>query len=216
MRIRSYTSAAALVCCVAAGQALRASTIATFTLGGDHNQVYNSENVAPYAGSLTGSGIVNFFCLDFNLVSYFGATYTGTVTKPQTQQEEEVAFLAADALYKGAPSSTPGEVNLVEGPISFAIWQIMGTMGAAAPDPAAQKYVQTAQYAFTHNLIPQSYLDSVLIFTPDDHTAQRFITAVPNNAMASSSPEVAEPGTMALIGGALLLLGFRRRHPAVG
>ena len=90
MRIRSYTSAAALVCCVAAGQALRASTIATFTLGGDHNQVYNSENVAPYAGSLTGSGIVNFFCLDFNLVSYFGATYAGTVTKPQTQQEEEV------------------------------------------------------------------------------------------------------------------------------
>jgi hypothetical protein len=212
MRIRAYTFAAALLCCLAFGHVLRASTIGTFTLGGDHNQVFRSENVGPYAGTLTGSDVLNFFCLDFNLVSYFGGSYDGTVVVPATQQEEEAAFLGAYAIYEGSPSSNPSAVNLVEGPISFAIWQIMGTMGTTAPVAAAQPYIQTAQYAYSHNLIPQSYLNSVSIFEPTDHGFQRFITAVPDNAMVSQTlSEVSEPGTMALLGGALMLLGWRNR-----
>jgi hypothetical protein len=212
MRIRSYTFAAALLFCLAFEHVLGASTIGTFTLGGDHNQVFRSENVGPYAGTLTGSDAVNFFCLDFNLVSYFGGSYGGTIAVPTTQQEEEAAFLGAYAIYKGSPGSTPSEVNLVEGPISFAIWQIMGTLGTFHPDPAAQPYIQTAQYAYSHNLIPQSYLNSVMIFEPADHSFQRFITAVPDNAMVSQTlSEVSEPGTLALLGGALTLLSLCSR-----
>lgn len=212
MRIRSCSFAAAVLCCLTFGNVLSASTIGTFTLGGDHNQVFRSENVGPYAGTLTGSDAVNFFCLDFNLVSYFGGSYGGTIAVPTTRQEEEAAFLGAYAIYEGSPSSTASEVNLVEGPISFAIWQIMGTMGTAAPDPAAQPYIQAAQYAYSHNLIPQSYLNSVLIFEPTDHSFQRFITAVPDNAMVSQTlSEVSEPGTMALLGGALMLLSLGSR-----
>ena len=213
MRIRSYTFAAAVLCCLALGNSLGATTIGTFTLGGDQNQVFRSENVGPYAGTLTGSDAVNFFCLDFNLVSYFGGRYDGTVAVPATPQEEEAAFLGAYAIYLGSPSSTPSEVNLVEGPVSFAIWQIMGTMGTTAPDPAAQPYIQTAQYAYSHNLIPQSFLNRGLVFEPTDHSFQRFITAVPDNAMVSQTlSEVSEPGTMALLGGALTLVGWRGRN----
>jgi hypothetical protein len=100
----------------------------------------------------------------------------------------------------------------VEGPISFAIWQIMGTLGTTGPDPAAQQYIQTAQYAYSHNLIPRSYLDRVLIFNPDQNGIQRFITAVPDSAMVSQTLSgVSEPGTMALLAGALMLLAWRSR-----
>jgi hypothetical protein len=209
MRIRSYTFAA-LLCCLACGHALHAST---FILGQNPNQFFDGENVGPYPGTLIGSSFTNFFCLDFTLTSSWGVSYAGTVAAPKTQQEQEVAFLGAFALYKGSPSSTPSEVNLVEGPISFAIWQIMGTLGTTGrPDPAAQPYIQIAQFAYTHNLIPQSYLNNVLIFTPNDHSFQRFVTAVPDSAMVSMTlSEVSEPGTMALLGGALVLLSLRIR-----
>jgi len=209
MRILSSTFAGALLCCLAPGHSLRAST---FILGSNPNQIFDGENVGPYTGTLTGSIATNFFCLDFNLTSTFGGSYPGTVVAPTTQQEQEAAFLGAYAIYNGAPSSTPSVVNLVEGPISFAIWQIMGTLGTVHPDPAAQQYIQTAQYAYSHNLIPQSYLDSVLIFEPAGHAFQRFITAVPDSAMVSQTlSEVSEPGTMALLGGALTFLSLCSR-----
>ena len=36
----------------------------TFTLGSNPNQVFDSENVGPYPGTLTGSTATSFFCLD--------------------------------------------------------------------------------------------------------------------------------------------------------
>jgi hypothetical protein len=214
MRISSFTLAPAFLCCLAFGHGLRASSIAsTFTLGQDPTQPYNGENVGPYQGTLTGSNAINFFCMDFTLTANFGVSYPGTVVSPTTQQEDEAAFLASYSLYEGAPSSTQSEVNSVEGPISFAIWQIMGTLGNTSRDPAAQQYVQTAQYAYSHNFIPQAYLSSVLIFQPNNNSVQRFITAIPDNAMVASvlSSAVPEPGTTFLIGGALVLLALGSR-----
>ena len=213
MRLRSYIFAAALLCCLAVGPVLHASI---FTLGQDPNQLFNfqntGENVGPYPGTLTGSNITNFFCLDYTLTATFGTSYAGTVAAPTTPQEEEAAFLAAYAIYQGSPSSTVNAVNLVEGPISFAIWQIMGTLGTTPPDHAVQQFVQTAQFAFSHNLIPQAFLNNVLIFKPANNQTQRFITAVPNNGMVSPmivsaivSAAVPEPRTTGLVAGAVLV-----------
>ena len=176
----------------------------TFTLGPDPNQMFDSENVGPYYGTLTGSSAVGFFCLDDELTAYFGASYSGTVAAPTTQPEEEAAFLAAYSLYLGSPSSNPGIVQSVEGPISFAIWQIMGTLGSKPPDPAAQPFVATAEYAYSHNLIPQSYLSTVLIFSPYDQNIQRFIAVVPASEMILSA--VPEPASITVAAAGLWVL----------
>jgi len=178
----------------------------TFTLGHDQNQIFDSENVGPYLGTLTGSSAVGFFCLDDTLTAYFGTSYNGTVKAPTTQQEKEAAFLASYAVYLGSPSSNGAIVNSVEGPISFAIWQIMGTLGSNPADPAAQPFIQTAEYAYSHNLISQSYLSTVQIFLPSDPSVQRFITAIPDSSEVSSV--VPEPGTFVLVVLGLALTWF--------
>ena len=198
-----------LLCLLTLGPALLGST---FTLGADQRQIFDAENVGPYLGTLTGSSAAGFFCLDDTLTATFGTAYNGTVAAPATQQEKEAAFLASYALYKGSPSSQQTIVNSVEGPISFAIWQIMGTLGGTAPDPSAQPFIQMAQYAYSHNLIPPAYLSTVLIFSPSNPGIQRFITAVPNSEVASSV--VPESGTVALVAAGLVLAlpWYRRRH----
>src|SRR5208282_487932 len=115
---------------------LSASTVATFTLGSNPNQVYMGTNVGPYPGTLTGTNITEFFCLNLNKSSTFGDSYSGTFSAPVGQAEDEAAFLAEYLLTKGAPSSNQTFVNQYEGPISFAIWQIMGTLGTTPADPA--------------------------------------------------------------------------------
>jgi hypothetical protein len=199
-----------LLCLLALSPALLGNT---FTLGADQRQVFDSVNVGPYLGTLTGSTAAGFFCLDDTLTAVFGTAYNGAVAAPATQAEKEAAFLASYALYEGSPSSNPAIVNMVEGPISFAIWQIMGTLGSVPPDPAAQPFIQTAQYAYSHNLIPQAYLNTVLIFKPDNPGIQRFITAVPNSAVVSAA--VPESGTLYLIvAGLLFALGWYHHRSA--
>ena len=86
----------------------------------------------------------------------------------------------------------------------------MGTLGNTPQDPQAQAYVRTAQYAYTNHLIPQSYLNTVLIFVPSDPGIQRFVTAVRNDAMVSSA--VPEPVTGALMASGLLFFAWRRKR----
>ncbi|HXB73545.1 MAG TPA: hypothetical protein VNY05_35230 [Candidatus Acidoferrales bacterium] len=77
-------------------------------------------------------------------------------------------------------------MNSVEGPISFAFWQLMDTLGSAKPDPAAQAYSLMARSAYSDHLITDAYRSTVLIFKPDDHSAQRFTTAIPSSDGSSS------------------------------
>lgn len=192
---------------------LRASAI-TFGLGSNPNQIYAGINVGPYTGTVTTAAqITEFFCLDLHLAATFGGTYAGDTRIPTTQQEKEAAFLASYSLFLGAPSSNPAAVNKVEGPISMAIWQIMGSMGSTSIDPAAQSYVNMAQNAYFNGYITPTYLAHVVIFQPSNLGIQRFISAYEDDSLvANATPE---PGTLIFICGGLLLIAigiFRRRR----
>jgi hypothetical protein len=214
IRIGLLWTAALCLAPVGAG----ASTI-SFALGSNPNQDYTAagdpqENVGPYSGTLIVNSVVTsyslFFCMDGNLGATFNTNpaYSGTVHVPNTQAEEEAAFLASWSLAKGAPSGNANIVNTVEGPISFAIWQIMGTLGTLKPDPAAQSYILTAQNAFSSGKLTPAYLNSVLVFVPNDNTKQRFITAVRNDVLVNGA--VPEPGTLLYFGAGLLLIAASR------
>ncbi len=152
-----------------------------FTLGADPVQDYLGEDVGPCEGTLTNTNLTGFFCLDQDLGSTFGTRYTGTESAPLTQQEQEAAFLAALDLDLG-PS--------VNGPVSYAIWEVMGTMASNAIVPAAAKYIELAEYAYAQKLICSSVLDQAIIFTPSDVTVQLFITAVPDDCGIGAPQEV--------------------------
>ena len=182
------------------------ATTVTFTLDPDPHQVYLGVNVGPFGGTLTGTGITQFFCLNNDKNAAFGGSYTGTVVQPTTQAEDEVAFLTSYLLSKGAPSSDPTFVRTYEGPVSFAIWQIMGTLGGTSPDPAAAQYVTMAQDAYTHGQITPGFLSNFLIFLPNDPTVQRFITAY-----EEPYQRVPEPQMMLVLASGMVVIGASRR-----
>lgn len=181
-----------------------------FTLGADPVQDYLNEDVGPYPGTLTNTqaSVQGFFCLDEDLSSTFGARYSGTESVPLTPQEQEAAFLASLAMQL---------THTEDGPISFAIWQIMGTLGTHPQDPAAQKYVELANYAYANSLICSHLLNQAIIFTPADDTVQRFISAVSDTfdvqtalvAMNADTVATPEPSTWNTAGLCLVLLCFR-------
>src|SRR5208283_4140925 len=94
------------------------------------------------------------------------------------------------------PISVSQFVNNVEGPIAFAVWQVMGTL-EGSPDPASAPYVLEAQTAYTNFLqytsspVVQAFNSSVMIFIPSDPNTQRFFTAY-----GDVGSMVPEPGTM--------------------
>lgn len=179
----------------------------TLTLTGNPTFGYQGILVGPYAATLAGDPDMFVFCLDLHIATYLDTSYEGNLSTPNTPAEEEAAFLAAYSLYLGAPSG--GLVNTVEGPISMAIWQLMGTMGATPLDPAAQPYVQLAQSAYSSGLITDEFLRSVSIWTPNrDVTSQRFITAVRDDGVTQSA--IPEPGTVVFLLTGVLFMALSR------
>lgn len=168
----------------------------------------------PYLATIGVTPNILVYCLDLHITTNPGQTYDGKVTTltalaaqttPPTNlaQEEEAAFLAAYSLYLGAPSANL--INSVEGPISMAIWQLVGTLGSTQPDPAAAPFIQLAQYAYTHNLITTSFLSSVQLWSPTTAgTSQSFLTAVKDDNMIGNA--VPEPGTVVFLGTGMVLM----------
>jgi hypothetical protein len=194
----------------------------SITLTGNPTFAYEGILVGPYAATLDTDPNSLVFCLDLHLDSYVGTRYDGSLFAPQTQGEKEAAFLASYSLYLGAPSG--GLVNSVEGPISMAIWQLMGTMGATPNDPAAQPYIQLAQFADSNNAITPSFLGDVSIWTPTPAgSSQRFVTAIRKDSLIfdalredlAALDNAPEPGTIVLLSIGVLLMAFggiRRRR----
>jgi hypothetical protein len=218
-----------------------------FVLGNSNssNQNYSPAGggtvpAGPYAGTLTNSLNTLFFCLDGNLSANWDTPYNGTDAPPSGQAQEEAAFLASLMLYVAAQDgitvasdgtnesltingsvSMATFVNTVEGPISMAIWQIMGSLptqdGIAGNDPAAAPFVALAQDAWTNllqyplNPLMVAFNSNVMVFTPTGST-QRFVAAYSDSAVIDAATP--EPGTMLLLGtGSLLMvLGCARRQ----
>lgn len=185
----------------------------SITLTGNPTFGYQGILVGPYEARLGPEPDIKtwVFCLDLHIDTNVNTTYAGSLSHPTTEAEKEAAFLAAYSLYLGAPSGSV--VNSVEGPISMAIWEIMGTLeqkgNRTVPDPAAARYIQLARSASTSGLISEDFLRKVQIWTPDkDVTSQRFMTAVRDDDMVENA--VPEPGTMLFLGSGILLMVFSR------
>jgi hypothetical protein len=172
----------------------------------------DSTTPGPYLATIGGVPNLLVYCLDLHIDTPVGTTFDGYLTHPNTQAEDEAAFLAAYSLTQGAPSANQDVINSLEGPISMAIWQLMGTLTqngyTTEPDPAAQQFINMANTAYINGQISGAFLSSVNIWNPgtpgSGSTAeQRFIEA--------SAPE---PGTLAFLGTGLLLIALsqiRRR-----
>jgi hypothetical protein len=200
-----------ILCALLTVAAAPAAASTVLTLGGDPNQVYKGINVGPYPATIDGTSGLLVFCLNEGLTANWGGQYLGTLHTPTGAQEEEAAFLGAYSLYQ-SPIHDAAYVDNVAGPVSMAIWQIMGELGSQPPDPKAAPYIQMAQAAFNDNLIPADFLTRVRVFSPDDSRIQPFMTAVRDDEMiANAAPE---PGTWLFLvtGIGLICLGRLRSH----
>jgi hypothetical protein len=166
-----------------------------------------------------------FFCVSGNLESNWDTSYDGTESAPSTVLQDEAAFLASlflsDAATDGITLDTSvgsngyetlnetgpnlsDFINNVQGPISMAIWQIMGSLPSGSPydvtqdDPKAASLVLLAQANYSTSS------SGVLVFVPGASGIQSFIGV---------SEAVPEPETLFLFGTGLLLiaLGCTRR-----
>jgi hypothetical protein len=176
----------------------------------------NGDNSVPGPYLATIGGVQNLlvFCLDLHIDTPVGTTFDGYFTHPSTPAEDEAAFLAAYSLTLGTPNGNSMTVHNYDGPISMAIWQLMGTLtqngSSTPPDPAAQPFIDLATTAYLNGQISSSFLSGVNIWnpgTPDRASTaeQRFIEA--------STPE---PATVVFLGSVLLPIALSRiRRPAL-
>ena len=210
---------------------LRAGTI-VFTLLGDPNQNYTftrtdspsgatvTDPVGPYSGYLgpeTPENLYGFMCIDYLKTANWNTTYSGFAYNvadliPGKTQEQivEAAYLTTKLMALGGSQAG---VDAHQGPISFAIWQIMDpTVGDVPRAAAAQSYVQEAQSAYLSGSISAANFPYVRIFVPDNPSIQSFMTATgPSVSLAAAATgEVPEPGTVVLIMIGLALLAVSR------
>jgi hypothetical protein len=191
--------------------AVRANT--TLELTNVFNWSYidsNGDNIVPGPYLATIGGVQNLlvFCLDLHIDTPVQTTFDGYLTHPNTPAEDEAAFLAAYSLTVGTPTGNATVVHDYDGPISMAIWQLMGTLtqngSSTLPDPAAQHFIDLATTAYNNGQISSSFLSSVNIWNPGtpgggSTAEQRFIEA--------NTPE---PATLVFLGSGLLLIAFSR------
>jgi hypothetical protein len=192
-------------------QAANANTLKITGLG----QTYEGVNAGPYTGTLDGVSGLLFYCLNENKTTYTGVNYIGTTHTAAngTAAEQESALLASYMLYVKSTTTDATALANIEGAIQMAIWQIMGSLTAGtALDPAAQQYVTWA--ASLLGSIPSAILNNATVFVPCDTTSQSFIKVVNDNSYFTTTSPAPEPGTIAMLGAGLGLLGLGiRRRP---
>jgi hypothetical protein len=185
-----------------------AHAISTLEITNVYNWTYtdglgDSITPGPYLGTVDLTRGLLLYCMDLHIDTPINQRFSGTLSRPATQAQEEAAFLAAYSLSHGAPSTSPGIVGSIEGPISMAIWQLMGTLGPTRQDPAAQAYIALAQNAYASGQITPAFLSTVSIWTPSAGTnVQRFLVLSP----------APEPATYLLMGAGLMWLARRHRR----
>ena len=191
--------------------AVRASTSLEITNVFDWSYIdSNGDNIVPgpYLATIGGAPNLLVYCLDLHINTPVGTNFDGYLTHPSTPAEDEAAFLAAYSLTLGTPNGNSTIVQNYDGPISMAIWQLMGPLtqngSSPPPDPAAQHFIDIATTAYNNGQISNSFLSSVNIWNPgtpgSNSTAeQRFIVA--------TTPE---PTTLVFLGSGLLLIALSR------
>jgi hypothetical protein len=184
----------------------------TFTRSDPGNPQVIYDPVAPYPGWLgtdASHTFYGFFCIDYLKTATWNTTYPGVdygVQDPIPGKTEaqlvEAAYLS-DKLFRLGGSSA--STSLYQGPISFAVWQIMDpTTGHVPVDPAAQTNILEAEQAYTSGAITAADYPNTRIFVPDDPRIQDFMTL---------SEGVPETGTLSLLAGGLLLVLGKLRLP---
>jgi PEP-CTERM motif len=222
MKQRLSTFCLAIAACTAWNTPLLANTT-SFGLLGDPNQNFTfarsdspvgqliTDPVGPYPGWLGADvpgDLYGFFCIDYLKGANWGASYPGVVygvgdaIPGKTEEQLVEAGYLSDKLYHLGGSSA--STTLYQGPISFAIWQIMDPIPGDVPrDPAAQAFILEAQQAYTSHLVTAATFANTRIFVPNNTSIQDFMTL---------TGEVPEPGTLALFGcGLALIVGKLRR-----
>ena len=221
--MQTFSAVCLAIVMSAAGAPIYANTT-SFGLLGDPNQNYTfaradtpvgsyiSDPVGPYPGWLgsnTPGDLYGFFCIDYLKGATWNTSYQGAafgvadVIPGKTEAQLIEAAYLSDKLYRLGGSSA--NTYLYQGPISFAIWQIMDPVPGHVPiDPAAQPYILEAQQAYNSHSVTAANYPNTHIFVPNNTSIQDFMTL---------SPSVPEPGTLFLFVTGLLLIGagrFRR------
>lgn len=192
------------------------TTPVTVTLKGVGGATQGGVAVAPYYLKETGGLTYTVMCDDYTHHVWIGESWSATIQTFATlggtrfgsghfQQYAEAAWLFEQFL--GNPSSA--------GNINFAVWALFNystvTANTAGWTAGAQNWYSAAQAWFTANcnastgVCQGTNLSQFFFFTPTNLTGsnspQEYIAMIPT----------AEPASIALVAGGLLLLGFLTR-----
>jgi len=166
----------------------------------------------PYVGTFTGgsfgSSTVYLFCLDFNVDTYIGQTYSGYLVDPSTEAAIESAYLENKVLQAGGYNS---DVQSISGPISMAIWTLENPSSVKPDpfpvDPTTAALIAEAQTAYLDGSWTASMAAAFPMWIPDTlGSSQRFgVMLGPQFTTTDIDSPAPEPGTASLFGIAGLL-----------